>query len=117
MNILQQIIDMVNCGNSIEQAVEMVVPGADVSFWRRLIERRLRQSASAPKRRQTGRPRKATRPSKRMNYAAGVLGRDRGQAMAELVERVNGHPDATAPQSERSILLTIGSEIHIMEVR
>lgn len=74
------------------------MPGADVTYWQRVIDRQ--ESKPATKRRTNRRRSTSTqkagtshRPSKRTNYAAQVIARSR--AMVEQVERVNGegkHP-------------------------
>ncbi|MCG3208595.1 MAG: hypothetical protein FOGNACKC_02206 [Anaerolineae bacterium] len=93
--ILAQIRSLINSGRTLAQAIETIVPGADVAYWQRQLNRPA--AAKKPKRKHSKRS-SSRKPSKRFNYAAQVTAR--GQAMAELVERANG-------AESRSILVNL----------
>jgi len=100
--ILQQILSLINLGQSLPQAVEAVVPGADVAYWQRQVARQEAPTPTKSKRKSSKRP--ATgKASKRFNYAAQVA----GYAMAELVERVNGG-------ETRSILVNLPDGVRLV---
>ncbi|MCG3208613.1 MAG: hypothetical protein FOGNACKC_02224 [Anaerolineae bacterium] len=83
--ILTQILNLINLGHPLAAAVEAVVPGADVAYWQRQLNR---PAAAKKSKRKNSKRSNSRKPSKRINYAAQVTAR--GQAMAELVERANG---------------------------
>lgn len=86
-SILTQILSLINLGQSLPQAVETVVPGADVTYWQRQIARQDAPKQAKPKRKSSKRS-YTPKPSKKSQYARmqSVLAR----STAELVERVNG---------------------------
>jgi hypothetical protein len=85
--ILTQIQSLINLGSTLETAVEATIPGADVAFWQRLIDRQASKNQAKPKRKNNSRS-SSRRASKKSNYAKmqSVL----AWATVELVERVNG---------------------------
>lgn len=85
--ILTQILSLINLGQSILQAVETVVPGADPAFWQMVVNRHLTNPNPKKAKKQT--KRSATRKaSKKSNYAK--MQSALAWSTAELVERVNG---------------------------
>jgi hypothetical protein len=109
-SILQQVLQSINSGKSLDQAVESIIPGADLTLW----QRRVAQAANPPKKSKkansrpstrSGRGRSSGRPSKHTHYADQVL--RRGYAMAELTERAKS----------RAIFITSNGDTKVLEVR
>jgi hypothetical protein len=101
--ILTQILDLINTGQSVAQAVETVIPGADVATWERHIARAQTTPAPAkPQKKQQNRRRSSG--SKKSFAASSVLalsgaerqGRKQAEATVELIERKNGDGESRA---------------------
>lgn len=83
--ILTQIQSLINLGSTLETAVEATVPGADVNFWQRQVDR---AKQAKPKAKKQNKRTTSRKPSKRSNYAK--MQSALAMSTLELVERVNG---------------------------
>lgn len=92
--ILTQILDLINVGQPLAQAVETVIPGADVATWERHIAR-AQTAPTKPQKKQQNRRRSSG--SRKTFAASSVLalsgferqGRKQAEATVELIERKN----------------------------
>lgn len=103
MTITARIHALVQAGASVAEAVEQIVPGADVAFWtRRLANYR---PGPAPRRRRQRRRLRRRVVGKRTFRASQALARPgyfeqestRGRSLAELVDRANKKKSASGP--------------------
>ena len=86
--ILTQLKDLINLGFTVEQAVLTVVPGADVSFWQRVIANEAAKQTNPKKTKKQTKRSGSRKPSKRSSYAS--MQSALAWSTVELIERVNG---------------------------
>lgn len=123
MSILSRLRQLISTGNTLQQAVDIVVPGADVAFWEAAVNRSPEESK--PKRRSTRRAPARRRPGRTTLPATSATAQatERGRATVELVGRVNGHePDGGnswggGPVDCQAILVNLPGECRVLEVR
>ncbi len=124
MTILSQLHRLVNSGHTLESAIDLVIPGADPTFWERKLATYDPNAPKPKRRRSRSRSRKT---NKRTFRASSVLTKTtlsttrqaeaRAKATAELVKRVNDQADpetveVTTPTGQHQIL-EIRRDYHI----
>lgn len=101
MTITARLYALVQAGATVAEAVEQIVPDADVAFW----ERRLANYDNPRKRKRRRSRRRRRRAGKRTFQASQVLSRPgyfeqetaRGRSLAELADRANKKRSASGP--------------------
>ncbi len=100
MSIIAQLHQAINNGKTLAEAIDTIVPGADLAYWQKRLANYDPNAKPAKRKRSRSRSRKATRNFR----ASAVLARMTvteteqriGNAMAEQVTRVNNQMMAVA---------------------
>ena len=112
MSSISKIYELVNQdGLTIEQAIEQVVPGADVAQWENILKRYTPHKKPSKKSssRRTHRSTKTWRASSVLSRPNALAQQDsRAQATAELVTRANDNPPEELPTQSIEFLIRDG---------
>lgn len=105
--ILTQILDLINTGHTLPQAVEATVPGADPAYWQQVVKRHESKPAASPqKSSKKSNSRKSSGRTMRtvirfdLSFAEKTTTKT-NRATAELVARENGKEE---PRFVNSVL-------------
>ncbi len=93
MTIIAKLHAEVNSGKTLAEAIEQIIPGADLAYWQKRLANYDPNAKPAKRKRSSSRSRKATRNFRASTVLARMTITETeqriGNAMAEQVNRVN----------------------------